>query len=77
MSAFGVKRICLFALQMSAYDPKRTFNCCRTENTVFSALWTAQVWLALGAKNIAVEISDPLPSARRDVEVADRTLDLR
>jgi hypothetical protein len=25
MSLLGVKRTCLFALQMSAYDPKRTF----------------------------------------------------
>jgi phenylpropionate dioxygenase-like ring-hydroxylating dioxygenase large terminal subunit len=26
MSAFGVKRTWLFALHVSAYDPKRTFN---------------------------------------------------
>ena len=26
VSAFGVKRTCLFALQMSAFDPKRTLK---------------------------------------------------
>ena len=34
MSAFGVKRTCLFALHMSAYDPKQTYstypNACRS-----------------------------------------------
>ena len=40
-------------------------------------LWTAQAKLVLGAKNIAVEIGDPLPTVRRDIEVADRALDMR
>ena len=43
---------------------------------VVSALWTTQVKFTLGAENIAVEIGDPLPSARRDVEVADCALDM-
>src|SRR5271167_3209478 len=42
-----------------------------------SVLWTAQAKLALSAKNIAIEIGDPLPTVRRDVEVTDRALDMR
>jgi hypothetical protein len=39
-------------------------------------LGVAKVYFALGTKNIAVKICDPLPSARGDVEVADGALDV-
>src|SRR5579859_3598687 len=42
-----------------------------------SQLGTRQVQLALGAENIGIEVGDPLPSARSDVEVAYRHLNLR
>ena len=45
MSAFEVKRTCLFALQMSANDPKRTFD----GDAVFSVL---KPWRAAGAELI-------------------------
>ena len=31
-------------------------------------------YLALSAKDIAVKVRNPLPSARRDIEIADRDL---
>src|SRR4249920_1118641 len=39
--------------------------------------WTAQAKLALCTKNIVVQIRDPLPPARCDIEEADRILDMR
>ena len=36
-----------------------------------------QIYLALSPKYVAVEIGDPLPAAGRDIEIADRKLDLR
>src|SRR5580704_13396994 len=43
----------------------------------FSALRSAQAQVAFGAEDIAIEIGDPLPPARSDVEIADRGLDMR
>src|SRR5262249_61755157 len=42
-----------------------------------SVFRTAKTEFALRAKNIAVKIGDPLSSARRNIEVADRALDMR
>ena len=45
-----------------------------------AALWSKlllrarQRDLALGAEDVAVEVGDPLPAARGDVEIADRGL---
>jgi hypothetical protein len=47
------------------------------QRTPVLPLWTGVAWLALGAKDIAVEIGHPLPSVRRDVEVAHGALDMR
>jgi len=40
-------------------------------------LRSGQADVALGAEDIAVEVGDPLPAARRDVEIADCGLDMR
>src|ERR1700760_2618717 len=40
-------------------------------------LWPRQRNLALGTEDVAVEIGDPLPAARGDVEIADRSLHVR
>src|ERR1700728_4909411 len=42
-----------------------------------SALRPAQAEVALGAEHVAVEVGDPLPSTRGNVEIADGGLDMR
>ena len=88
-SAIGTKRTSSSALHMSAFDPKRTLASAPIAQnrgpsarpgyelkTPVLSLWTGVAWLALGAKDIAVEIGDPPPSVRRDVEVAHGALDM-
>src|ERR1700733_7894090 len=40
-------------------------------------LRAAEAEIALGAEYIAVEVCDPLPSARRHIQIADGALDMR
>src|SRR5438128_768272 len=40
-------------------------------------LEAAQAELALGPEHVAIQAVDPLSSARRDIEVAERLLDMR
>src|SRR4249919_799391 len=42
-----------------------------------SVLRAAQTKVAFSTKDIAVEIGDPLPPARRNIEVTNRALDMR
>src|SRR5215472_1263647 len=62
---------------MPATKPIRTIQ----RNTPMAvpqlALRSRQSDLAFGAENIAVEVCDPLPSARRDIEITDGGLHVR
>ena len=57
--------------------------CCGTHRTERNpatssrlALPTEQANVTFGAEDIAIKIGDPLPSARRDIEVANGLLDV-
>src|SRR5262245_45302990 len=69
--------IALFAGRVSSEPLRRR---CYVERSLIGCVLvfrTAQTEFALRAKNIAVKVGDPLSSARRNVEVADRALDMR
>src|SRR4029078_13488755 len=55
----------------------RRASCLAIRDLILSTFRTAQAQVALRAKNVAVEIGDPLSPVGRYIEVADRAVDLR